>query len=72
MVVEEGDNLGDWDAAAEREEETEEMEREVSLRLRLLWIGVEPGGSGPDELGFSRYDLGIRWWWARTPWTGEL
>jgi hypothetical protein len=50
----------DRDAAVEREEETEEMEREVSLRLRLLWIRVEPRGSGPDELGFSRYDLGIR------------
>jgi hypothetical protein len=59
-VVEEGDGLGDRDAAVEREEATEEMEREVSPRRRLLRIGVEPGGSGPDELGFSRYDLGIR------------
>jgi hypothetical protein len=57
-VVEEGDNLGGRDAVAEREEATEEMEREVSPRLRLLRIRVEPGGSGPDELGFSRYDLG--------------
>jgi hypothetical protein len=59
-VVEEGDDLGDRDAAAEREEETEEMEREVSPRRRLLRIRVEPGGSGPYELVFSRYDLGIR------------
>lgn len=29
-MVEEGDDLGDRDAAAEREEATEEMEREVS------------------------------------------
>lgn len=57
-MVEEGDDLGDRDAAAEREEATEEMEREVSPRL--LRIGVEPGGSGLDELGFSMYDLGIR------------
>jgi hypothetical protein len=58
-VVEEGDNLGDRDAAVEREEVAEEMEQELSLRRSLLRIGVEPGGSGPDELGFSRYDLGI-------------
>jgi hypothetical protein len=58
-VVEEGDDLEDRDAAVEREEAVEEMERELSPRRSLLRIGVEPGGSRPDELGFSRYDLGI-------------